>query len=177
MYPKGLSLAPCYSYYINDITDNLTNLARLFTDDTSLAQSGNDSKVMELEINSDFRTLDQWAKNWFVDFNPKKTQALVISNITVPKMNIEFRSDPVEIVKNQKHLGVIVSSDLNWTDHIDNIVKTSLKQVNAFRKLKFTLPKRALSNIYLCFIRPVVEYACEVWDGCFEKEVKKLKMV
>jgi hypothetical protein len=49
------------------------------------------------------------------------------------------------------------------------------KQVNVLRKVKFTLSKQTLSNIYLTFIRPTLEYACEVWDGCFEREVAKLE--
>jgi hypothetical protein len=36
---------------------------------------------------------------------------------------------------------------------------SALKQVNVLRKLKFTLSRQALSNIYLTFIRPVLEYA------------------
>jgi hypothetical protein len=32
-----------------------------------------------------------------------------------------------------------------------------------------------LSNIYLTFIRPVLEYACEVWDGCYERDIEKLE--
>ena len=47
--------------------------------------------------------------------------------------------------------------------------------VNVLRKLKFTLSKQALSNIYLTFIRPVLEYACEVWDGCYERDIEKLE--
>jgi hypothetical protein len=34
-----------------------------------------------------------------------------------------------------------------------------------------------LLNIYLIFIGPTLEYACEVWDGCFEREVAKLAKV
>ena len=49
---------------------------------------------------------------------------------------------------------------------IENIATSALTQVNVLRKLKFTWSKQALSNIYLTFIRPVLEYACEVWDGC-----------
>ena len=76
--PQGYFIGPLlFLLYINDITDNLTNLARLFAYDTSLAYSGNDFKLMELEINSGLRTLDQLAKTWLVDFNPKKTQAVV----------------------------------------------------------------------------------------------------
>jgi hypothetical protein len=53
------------------------------------------------------------------------------------------------------------------------------KQVNVLRRLKFTLSKQALSNtsIYLTFIRPVLEYACEVWDGCFERDIEKIEKI
>jgi hypothetical protein len=30
-------------------------------------------------MNNDLQILDQWAKTWLVDFNPKKTKALIIS--------------------------------------------------------------------------------------------------
>jgi hypothetical protein len=36
-------------------------------------------------------------------------------------------------------------------------------------ELKFILSKQVLLNIYLTFIRPVLEYACEVWDGCYDQ--------
>jgi hypothetical protein len=56
-------------------------------------------------------------------------------------------------------------------------VTSALKQVNVLRKLKFTLSKQALWNIYLTFIRPVLEYACEVWDGCYERDIEKLEKI
>ena len=60
------------------------------------------------------------------------------------------------------------------------ILKTAtsaLKQVNVLRKLKFILSTQALSNIYLTFIRPVLEYACEMWDGCYERDIEKLEKI
>jgi hypothetical protein len=74
-------------------------------------------------------------------------------------------------------LGLTFASDVNWTNHIDSIVNAAFKQVNVLRKLKFTLSKQTLSNLNLTFIRPTLEYACEVWDGCFEREVAKLEKV
>ena len=52
-----------------------------------------------------------------------------------------------------------------------------MKQVNVLRKLKFTLSRKALANIYLTFIRPAMEYACEVWDGCLERDIEKLEKI
>ena len=95
----------------------------------------------------------------------------------MPHLDLRFNGEPVEIVKNHKHLGLTFASDGNWTNHIDNIVNAAFKQVNVLRKLKFTLSKQTLSDMYLTFIRPTLEYACEVWDGCFEREVAKLEKV
>ena len=164
--------------YINDITDNLTSIARLFADDTSLAYSGDNYDNIQIEINRDLNNLNEWSKMWLVDFNPKKTKALVISNANnKPNMNIIFNNERVEIVENHKHLGITLSDNGRWTTHIENIASATLKQINVLRKLKFTLSKDALSNIYLTFIRPHLEYACEVWDGCFENEVEKLEKI
>ena len=153
------------------------NLARLFADDPSLSYFGRNYDIMKSDINNYLSKLNEWAKLWLVDFNPKKTKALVISTSAVPHLDLRFNGELVEIVKNHKHLGLTFASDGNWTNHIDNIVNAAFKQVNVLRKLKFTLSKQTLSNLNLTFIRPTLEYACEVWDGCFEREVAKLEKV
>lgn len=176
--PQGSVLGPLlFLLYINDIADSLNNLARLFADDTSLSYSGKNSDILERQINADLSKLNDWAKTWLVDFNPRKTKALVISSSNPPQLNITFNNEIVEIVNSHKHLGVILSSDGNWTTHINSVAQKALKQINALRKLKFILSKRVLSNIYLSFIRPVLEYGCEVWDGCYISEIDKLEKI
>jgi hypothetical protein len=44
--------------YINDITDNLGNLARLFAEDTSLSYSGQNFDLMQIEIINDLEILE-----------------------------------------------------------------------------------------------------------------------
>ena len=176
--PQGSVLGPLlFLLYINDITDNIDNLARLFADDTSLSYSGLDFATMEQNINIDLGKLHEWSKTWLVDFNPKKTKALVVSNTDIPDLNIKFDNENVEIVDNHKHLGVTFSNDGNWTTHIENIVNSAFKQVNVLRKLKFILSSSCLSKMDLSYIRPLLEYACEVWDGCYEREIEKLEKV
>jgi hypothetical protein len=36
--------------------------------------------LMQIEINNDLQILDQWAKTWLVDFNPKKC---ILSNFSM----------------------------------------------------------------------------------------------
>jgi fructose-1,6-bisphosphatase len=64
------------------------------------------------------------------------------------------------------HLGVIFSSDCKWTKYIDVLIERTSKQLNIFRKLKYMLKRDYLENNYLVFIRPILEYASEVWDNC-----------
>jgi hypothetical protein len=70
----------------------------------------------------------------------------------------------------------LVFLGLKSTSHVFEI-SIHLVQVNVLRKLKFILSKQALSNIYLTFIRPVLEYAREVCDGCYERDIKKLEKI
>jgi hypothetical protein len=62
-----------------------------------------------------------------------------------------------------KHLGVIFSIDFKWTKHIDVLIEKTSKQLNILRKLKYRLKRNYLEKIYLVFIRPILEYASEVW--------------
>ena len=88
-----------------------------------------------------------------------------------------LKTNNVEIINNHKHVVVTLSSDVNSATHIDNITTSALKQVYVLRKLKFTLSKKGLSDIYITFIRPFLEYACELWDGCFEYDSDKIEKI
>ena len=57
-----------------------------------------------------------------------------------------------------------ISNDGNWGKHVDLITKKVFTRVNIMRKFKFILDRRTLENIYLTFIRPLLEYGDVVWD-------------
>ena len=48
------------------------------------------------------------------------------------------------------------------------------------RKLKYSISRNALNQMYMSYLLPVVEYAAVVWDGCSEQDsqiLKKIKMI
>jgi hypothetical protein len=56
------------------------------------------------------------------------------------------------------------SSDGKWRGHIDYMLSKASKQLCVLRKLKFILKRGILEKIYLTFIRPLLEYSCELYS-------------
>ena len=70
----------CFVLYINDSSDGLTFLARLFADDTA---------QIENTMHQDLNKLNHLAKKWLVTLNRSKPEVMFISNIYF-KENIEL---------------------------------------------------------------------------------------
>jgi hypothetical protein len=45
------------------------------------------------------------------------------------------------------------------------------------RKFKFSLSRHNLEAIYFTYILPLLEYACELWDGCTQQEYNKIEQI
>ena len=81
------------------------------------------------------------------------------------------------LVDAHKHLGVILSSNNKWTKHIDLIIDSASKSIGFLRKLKYKLSKDILNKLYLTYIRPLLEYASEVWGGCSITDSNRIEKV
>ena len=44
-------------------------------------------------------------------------------------------------------------------------------------KLKYSISRNALNQMYMSFLLPVVEYASVVWDGCSEQDSQTLQQI
>ena len=80
-------------------------------------------------------------------------------------------------VSSHKHLGVFLSNDCTWHEHLEYIKCKAWKRINVMRKLKFILDRRSLQTIYLTFIRPLLEYANVLWDNCTIYEVNEQEKI
>ena len=70
----------------------------------------------------------------------------------------------IERLAQAKVLGVTISADLSWNAHVDAIVCKARKRVFIIYQLKRAgISQSDLLRIYVSVIRPVMEYACQVW--------------
>ena len=83
----------------------------------------------------------------------------------------------IEEVECHKHLGVCLSNDCSWHQHITYIKEKAWCGINIMRKLKFQLDRKSLETIYIAFIRPLLEYADVIWDNCSQYKKDDLEKI
>ena len=81
---------------------------------------------------------------------------------TVPRLIID--GNEIDNVQYATLLGVAISSDPTWNEHVENIVAKAEKRVYMLYQLKRVgIGQHDLVTMYVSVIRPVLEYACPVW--------------
>ena len=56
-------------------------------------------------------------------------------------------------------------------------IKDIQNNVSIKKKLKYNLNRKTLSQLYITYIRPLLEYASDVWNGCNVADTEKLEKV
>ena len=111
--PQGSVLGPLlFLIYVNDISENLLSLTRLFADDSSLFFSASNIRDIEGILTHDLMILTQWARKWMVNFNPNKTEAMLFRYLQDQEYPILlFDNVTVKFVSEHKHLGLTFSEN------------------------------------------------------------------
>ena len=177
--PQGSVLGPLlFLIYINDIADNVPSDCLLYADDISLFDVVDDPTVSAVKLNSDLERICDWAKRWLVTINTSKTKCMTFSVKRFKPFHpfVLFDNEVIDEVMQHTHLGVALASNLSWKQHIFNVYERASKRANMLKGLKFKLCRNTLERLYKSLVRPVLEYADVVWDGCTESDVISLSM-
>ncbi|KAJ8032783.1 hypothetical protein HOLleu_22833 [Holothuria leucospilota] len=98
-------------------------------------------------------------------FQPSKCNIITFARKKNP-VKFDYVLNDVKLVKvdSIKYLGVTISNDLNWDKHIQSICNKGNKILGVlYRNLSFCSRDVKLAA-YKGLLRPVLEYACCVWD-------------
>ena len=163
--PQGSVLGPSlFLVYINDLPEGLSSVVRLFADDTIVyrcIKSVNDCYALE----EDLLRLEKWEEAWQMGFNVDKCSVLTISkkkNLIIHPYTLHQHK--LERVQCARYLGVEISHNLSWRNHIEAVVAKA-NRAGAFvaRNLQ-GCPEQVQAHCFRGMVRPVLEYASSVWD-------------
>ena len=103
--------------------------------------------------------LYEWSVTWCMNFNHSKCKILTVSRRKAPVFfNYMLSGNSLEHVTSFKDLDVLVSSDLSWKGHIDNVV-SKCNRVNGMikRAVGYHAPNNVAFNLYKSLTRSMVE--------------------
>ena len=97
-------------------------------------------------------------------YSAKNRGCLIYSLKTGDITTSYFDNIVISFIESHKHLVLTLSSNGQWHTRIDNIVNSATKILGIMRKLKlkYSINRNALNQMYMCYLLPVVEYASVV---------------
>jgi hypothetical protein len=121
-----------------------------------------------VKLNSVLASISSWADKWMATMNPSKTRSMILSvkNNKPDHSRLLLNQATMPDVNMHCHLGINLSSDLSWQNHICIISERAAKRLNMLTGLRFRLNRSTLNSMYISFVRPLVEYGDFIWDGC-----------
>jgi len=162
--PQGTRIGPItFLFMVNDLLEG--HRRAKFVDDTMTWDccdvSAEDSKIQAIA-----QETAAWSGVNKMQLNVDKTKEMVItfsrSAREIPPIIIEGRE--LERITSTKILGVVVSCDLTWGNHVQYICSRASKRLYFMCMLKRAgATCEQLVTFYKSTIRSCLEYACPVW--------------
>ena len=167
--PQGSRLGPLlFIIYMNDIIDDIESEILIFADDTSLMACGKDPAETAAILNRDLVKLSNWASKWKVTFNPKKSKDIIFSNKCLNNSPpLIFGDTFIDRVNTHKHLGLILTSGLDWSAQVHEVCLKANRKLSVLRSIK-NLNRQTLDLLYKLTVRSVIDYALPVYYKCLK---------
>ena len=120
-----------------------------------------------------------WLKERQLKLAPHKCSVLEIKRSSVISNSPTFYLDNTEITSSStvKDLGIFLSSDLKWAQHIDHVYKTA--SLTSYRILKSfkTTNIWTLLNLYTTYVRPKLEFNSCIWSPYLNKDIERIERI
>ena len=121
-----------------------------------------------LKSQADLNVINEWTKNQKMALNIKKTKNMIF-NFTKKYQfttSLSVNDEDIELVKETKLLGTIITEDLKWDKNTKEIVKKSYQRMQLLNTTaSFTSNIPDLKAVYLTYIRSILEQSAVVWHS------------
>ena len=177
--PQGSRLGPLlFLIYINDIVNDLESDILLFADDTTILATGIDPFETCNQLNRDLLKISNWAAKWKVTFNPAKSKDMIFTNKQLHNSpEVLLNNTPIERINTHKHLGVYLTSSLDWSLQITQLCLKANRKLAVLRSVKF-LQRKTLDMLYKVTVRSVIDYGLPIYyNNLRQTEMKRLDKI
>ena len=131
-----------------------------------------------LVLQRDLDSLKEWGARWGMRFNVSKCNIMRLAWTRQPMTKFyTLGGEIIEEVNQAKYLGVTLTSELNWSTHIDITTNKANSTLGFLRRNLRYSPKSLKELSYMSLVRSKLEYCASIWDPHFTKDTDKLERV
>ena len=170
--PQGSILGPLlFIIYINELADlPLLDSAKLtlYVDDILLSQEISAPSSMHY-VQSNIDLISTWISSHYLTINSLKTKYMIISKksptflASLPPLCLN--NSQLDLVTSFKYLGIIFSSNLSWSLHIQSICSKARQIIGViYRSFYQHASPQTLFTLYCSLVLPHLTYCSSVWD-------------
>ena len=117
--------------------------------------------------------INDWTIRQKMKINEKKTKCMIFNYTKKYQFTtrLSINNHPVEVIKSTRLLGTIVQDNLCWDLNTKEIVRKANARMELLRKVAaFCDNQEELKNIYILFVRSILEQSATVWHSSLSEE-------
>ena len=80
-------------------------------------------------------------------------------------------------IKNYPYISVTISDNLSWSGHIHKVICKSNRTLGLLRRNLWNCKSEVKETAYKGLVRPLLEYACAIWDPHLKNYIYNIEMV
>ena len=175
--PQGSVLGPilylCFSADAKSVISHCE--FKVYADDTKLFKaimSFDDCNLLQQDLDA----IAQWSTAWQLKLNPDKTKCLSLGNVKFPH-NYLLYNNSIDLVHSMSDLGVIVRSDLKFTQHCSMITRKAYFSIKGLFNTFKGHDSHFYVFMYYCYIRPMLESSSPAWSPILKGNIDLLERV
>ena len=126
-----------------------------------------------LKTQAHLNLINEWTKANKMLLNEKKCNGMIFNFCKDYQFtcNIKIEKEDMEIIPQTKLLGVMINDRLTWDDNTKYLVQRANSRLRLLHKLvSFSVPIDDLINIYVLYVRSILEQSCQVWHSSLTLE-------
>ena len=123
-----------------------------------------------------------WSEKWSLKLNTNKCKVLHLSKSENLNKQNYYMMNPdgpitLEVVEQEKDLGVYIESNLSFEAHVNKAVLSANKMTGVIKRNFKYMGEEIFLNLYKTLVRPHLEYSSVVWDPITLRDQRRIEGV
>jgi len=127
-------------------------------------------------LQEDVTKLYNWSQDWQMDFNVEKCKVMHIGRSN-PEYQYLMNSHVLQEVKQEKDLGIMITSDLKSFSQVTEAYKKANRAPGMISRSIQYKSKSILLCLLKTLVRPHLEYCTQIWSPHYSKDKQLLEKV